>query len=85
MSSKRSNGAAPTWIRELCPRGGRRSHDRADELVRQARNGEPGAWSQLVREFEGMLRAVVRLPARWLTSSPPSRATASPRPLTEGS
>jgi RNA polymerase sigma factor (sigma-70 family) len=59
MSSKRSNGAAPASTRELCQRGGRRSHDWADELVRQARNGDPGAWNELVREFEGMLRAVV--------------------------
>jgi RNA polymerase sigma factor (sigma-70 family) len=28
--------------------------------VRRARGGDPGAWSHLVREFEGMLRAVVR-------------------------
>lgn len=59
MSTKRSNGAAPTSTREFCERGGRRSHDWTGELVRQARNGDPGAWSQLVRKFEGMLRAVV--------------------------
>jgi RNA polymerase sigma factor (sigma-70 family) len=47
-------------ILELPHRGGRRSHDWVEEHVRLARNGDRGAWSELVREFGGMLRAVAR-------------------------
>jgi RNA polymerase sigma factor (sigma-70 family) len=46
--------------RELPQSGGRRSHDWVDEVVRLARTGDPEAWSKIVREFEGMLRAVAR-------------------------
>jgi RNA polymerase sigma factor (sigma-70 family) len=74
MSSKRSNRPEPTGCscgsipvrpitagssREPCPRGGRRSHDCVVDHVFKARNGDPGAWSHLVRKFEGMLRALV--------------------------
>ncbi len=47
-------------IRELSQRGGRRSDEWVEERVRVARRGDTGAWSDLVREFGGMLRAVAR-------------------------
>jgi RNA polymerase sigma factor (sigma-70 family) len=37
----------------------RRTHDWVGERVRLARAGDPGAWDQIVRRFDGMLRAVV--------------------------
>jgi RNA polymerase sigma factor (sigma-70 family) len=37
-----------------------RTHDWVEDRVRLARTGDPEAWSELVRRFEGMLRAVVR-------------------------
>jgi RNA polymerase sigma factor (sigma-70 family) len=36
------------------------SHDRIADHVRRAATGEREAWSQIVEEFEGMLRAVAR-------------------------
>jgi RNA polymerase sigma factor (sigma-70 family) len=47
-------------ILELPRRGGQRSDDWVEERVRLARNRDAGAWSELVREFGGMLRAVAR-------------------------
>jgi RNA polymerase sigma factor (sigma-70 family) len=43
-----------------------RAHDWVEDRVRLAQKGDPEAWSELVRRFEGMLRAVVgtyRLPS----------------------
>jgi RNA polymerase sigma factor (sigma-70 family) len=47
-------------IRELPQRGVRRSDEWVEERVRLARTGDTAAWSELVREFGGMLRAVAR-------------------------
>jgi hypothetical protein len=38
----------------------RRAQNWVDERVRLARTGDPQAWGDLVRRFDGMLRAVVR-------------------------
>jgi RNA polymerase sigma factor (sigma-70 family) len=38
----------------------RRFQDWVEECVRLARTGDPGAWSEIVRRFEDMLRAVAR-------------------------
>jgi RNA polymerase sigma factor (sigma-70 family) len=46
--------------RELTQRGGRRSDGWVEERVRLARTGDSVAWSELVREFAGLLRAVAR-------------------------
>lgn len=43
-----------------------RAHDWVEDRVRLARTGDPEAWSEIVRRFEGMLQAVVgtyRLPS----------------------
>jgi RNA polymerase sigma factor (sigma-70 family) len=45
--------------RELSQSEGRGSQDRIGECVRLARAGDPDAWSELVRTFQGLLRAVV--------------------------
>jgi RNA polymerase sigma factor (sigma-70 family) len=45
--------------RELSQSVGRGSQDRIEECVRLARTGDPDAWSELVRTFQGLLRAVV--------------------------
>jgi RNA polymerase sigma factor (sigma-70 family) len=47
-------------IRELPRRGARRSGEWVEERVRLARTGDAEAWSELVREFGGMLRAIAR-------------------------
>jgi RNA polymerase sigma factor (sigma-70 family) len=41
------------------PSDGRQSHDTVEQCVRLARAGDGAAWSELVRRFEGVLRAVV--------------------------
>jgi RNA polymerase sigma factor (sigma-70 family) len=38
----------------------RRAEDWVEERVRLARTGDPEAWDEIVRRFEGLLRAVVR-------------------------
>jgi RNA polymerase sigma factor (sigma-70 family) len=45
--------------RELAEGAGRGSQDGIEECVRLAQAGDPDAWSELVRTFQGLLRAVV--------------------------
>jgi RNA polymerase sigma factor (sigma-70 family) len=49
--------ATARWTRRHRPE--RRDEDRIEVLVQAARTGDAEAWDELVRRFEGMLRAVV--------------------------